>query len=398
MATAWYHPTCGGWSYDKGEPILIYEYMPNGSLDQHLFRRSGGGKQQQQQPDLINRWDTRYNMVKDIATGLHYVHHEYEPTVLHRDIKANNIMIDPTFQGRLGDFGLACVVPHGKNSYTDKGAPGTIGFRMPEYIQSGKATTKSDIFAFGVLILEIVTGKAAVDAQFRHLTDWVWHHHKEGRLLNAVDSQLTMDHEYDDEDAKRLLLLGLACSQPNPSDRPNMVDAVKIITKLAPPPDVPPELSSFSRSRLTIGVEMTAGVASFENGGNILHHRPTAGPSHALLQLSHFRVRLRPQPPCLPASGDLPRCAASGPSPRRGGLPRCVVSRTGACIGAPAAGGRRPRLAPRGGAAVRDAPSRTPPHPCLLLPRLTLRKLQSQIVSLVGPSVLAIHERKLQKR
>ncbi|WVZ83323.1 hypothetical protein U9M48_030484 [Paspalum notatum var. saurae] len=167
-------------------------------------------------------------MVKDIATGLHYVHHEYEPTVLHRDIKANNIMIDSTFQGRLGDFGLACVVPHGKNSYTDTGAPGTIGFRAPEYIQSGKATTKSDIFAFVVLILEIVTGKAAVDAQFRHLTDWVWHHHKEGRLLNAVDSQLTMDHD-----------------QPNPSDRPNMVDAVKIITKLAPPPDVPLEKPRF---------------------------------------------------------------------------------------------------------------------------------------------------------
>ncbi|WVZ83339.1 hypothetical protein U9M48_030498 [Paspalum notatum var. saurae] len=102
----WIEISWARWSYDKGEPILIYEYMPNGSLDQHLFRRSGAGKQQQQ-PDLINRWDTHYNMVKDIATGLHYVHHEYEPTVLHRDIKANNIMIDSTFQGWLGDFGLA---------------------------------------------------------------------------------------------------------------------------------------------------------------------------------------------------------------------------------------------------------------------------------------------------
>ena len=86
-----------GWSYNKGEPLLIYEYMPNSSLDQHLFGRSGG---KQQQPSQINRWDTRYNMVKDIATGLHYVHHEYEPMVLHRDIKANNIMIDSGFQGR----------------------------------------------------------------------------------------------------------------------------------------------------------------------------------------------------------------------------------------------------------------------------------------------------------
>jgi len=284
-----------GWSYNKGEPLLIYEYMPNGSLDQHLFR--SGGKQQQ--PNQINRWDTRYNMVKDIATGLHYVHHEYEPMVLHRDIKANNIMIDSAFQGRLGDFGLACVVAEGKKSYTDIGAPGTLGFRAPEYVQSGKATTKSDIFAFGVLTLEIVTGKAAVDVQFCHLTDWVWRLHKEGRLLDAIDPQLTT--EFQASDAKRLLLLGLACSNPNSSDRPTMVEAVQVVTKSAPPPDVPlekprfvwppeglslssdysTELSSLGSS-LTVGIEMTAGHGSSENRGNSLHHRPItpmAGPS-----------------------------------------------------------------------------------------------------------------------
>ncbi|PUZ58142.1 hypothetical protein GQ55_5G486200 [Panicum hallii var. hallii] len=299
-----------GWSYNKGEPLLIYEYMPNGSLDQHLFGRSGG---KQQQPTQINRWDTRYNMVKDIATGLHYVHHEYEPRVLHRDIKANNIMIDSAFRGRLGDFGLACVVAEGKNSYTDIGAPGTLGFRAPEYVHSGKATTKSDIFAFGVLILEIVTGKAAVDAQFCHVTDWVWRLHKEGRLLDAIDHSL-LTTEFDASDAKRLLLLGLACSNPNPSDRPTMVEAVQIITKSAPPPDVPlekprfvwppeglslspddsTELSSLGSS-LTVGIEMTAGHGSPENGGNCLHHRPItpmAGPSQELFSIYHTSCRV----------------------------------------------------------------------------------------------------------
>ncbi|KAJ1253600.1 hypothetical protein BS78_K228000 [Paspalum vaginatum] len=292
-----------GWSYNKGEPLLIYEYMPNGSLDQHLFRRSGG--KEHQQPDLINQLGTRYNMVKDIATGLHYVHHEYEPMVLHRDIKTSNIMVDSNFQGRLGDFGLACVVAKGKNSYTDIGPRGTPGFMSPEYILSGKATSKSDVFAFGVLILEIITGKLAVDAQFRHITDWVWHLHKDGRLLNAVDSQLTTE-EFDPDDAKRLLLLGLACSHPNPSDRPNMVEAVQIITKSAAPPDVPlekprfvwvpkeghllssdynTELSSLNRSS-TSGIEMTSGgLDSSENGGNSLHYRPTAGPSHELFSI-----------------------------------------------------------------------------------------------------------------
>ncbi|WVZ83335.1 hypothetical protein U9M48_030495 [Paspalum notatum var. saurae] len=294
-----------GWSYNKGEPLLIYEYMPNGSLDQHLFRRSGG--KEHQQLALINQLGTRYNMVKDIATGLHYVHHEYEPMVLHRDIKTSNIMVDSTFQGRIGDFGLACVVAKGKNSYTDIGPRGTPGFMSPEYIISGKATSKSDVFAFGVLVLEIITGKLAVDAQFRHITDWVWHLHKEGRLLTAVDSQL-MTEEFDPDDAKRLLLLGLACSHPNPSDRPNMVEAVQIITKSAAPPDVPlekprfvweqeeghllssdynTEHSSLNRSS-TYGVEMTSGgLDSSENGGNNLHHRPTAGPSHELFSIYH---------------------------------------------------------------------------------------------------------------
>nr|CAB3483867.1 unnamed protein product [Digitaria exilis] len=229
-----------GWSYNKGEPILIYEYMPNGSLDQLLFHRSA----RQEHPVHIHRWDTRYNIVKDIATGLHYVHHEHEPIVLHRDIKANNIMIDSTFQARLGDFGLACVVAEGKNSYTDISAPGTLGFRAPEYIYTGKATTKSDIFAFGVLILEIVTGKTAVSMQFSHVSDWVWHLHREDRLLSAIDPMLTTN-EFEANDAKRLLLLGLACSSPNPSDRPTMVVALQIITKLAPPPDVPLEKPRF---------------------------------------------------------------------------------------------------------------------------------------------------------
>ncbi|CAO2199111.1 unnamed protein product [Urochloa humidicola] len=295
-----------GWSYNKGEPLLIYEYMPNGSLDQHLFGRSGG---KQQQPTQIDMWDTRYNMVKDIATGLHYVHHEYEPRVLHRDIKANNIMIDSSFQGRLGDFGLACVVAEGKNSYTDIGAPGTLGFRAPEYIHSGKATTKSDIFAFGVLILEIVTGKVAIDAQYRHITDWVWQLHKDGRLLDAIDPLLTT--EFNPSDAGRLLLLGLACSNPNPSDRPTMEKALQIITKSEPPPDVPlekprfvwlpleegqflssdfsTELSnSLAGTSLTSGIEMTErGQASSANGGNSSHHRPIPGPSQELFSIYH---------------------------------------------------------------------------------------------------------------
>lgn len=212
--------------------------MLNGSLDQHLFHRSGD---EQRQATCMSQWGTRYNLVKDIATGLKYVHHEYEPMVLHRDIKASNIMIDLTFQGRLGDFGLACVLADGKDSYTDHGAPGTLGFRAPEYVYNGKATRKTDIFAFGVLVLEIVTGKRAVgkDVQFGHVTDWVWKFHAEGNLHAAVDAVLTTTTEFDANEAIRLLQLGMACSSPNPSDRPSMADAVQIISKSLQPPNIP---------------------------------------------------------------------------------------------------------------------------------------------------------------
>nr|CAB3486373.1 unnamed protein product [Digitaria exilis] len=104
------------WSYNKGEPLLIYKYMTNGSLDQHLFRRHGNEEQQDDTSSSIRQWGTRYSIATDIATGLHYVHHEHEPLVLHRDIKASNIMLDSNFRARLGDFGIACAVAADRTS------------------------------------------------------------------------------------------------------------------------------------------------------------------------------------------------------------------------------------------------------------------------------------------
>uniref|UniRef100_A0A0E0KM43 Protein kinase domain-containing protein n=1 Tax=Oryza punctata TaxID=4537 RepID=A0A0E0KM43_ORYPU len=228
-----------GWSYEKGELLLIYEYMPNGSLDQQLFPK---GK-----PGRILGWTTRYGIVTDIAAGLHYVHHEHDHMVLHRDIKASNILLDAAFRGRLGDFGLArIVVGLDKNSYTDVGVAGTWGFIAPEYSVSHKATRKTDVYAFGVLVLEIVTGRRALckfQETFQLLVDWVWRLHREGRLLDAVDngiaSSSSSTQEFDADDAIRLLLLGLACSNPNPSDRPSMTEVVQVVARSAAPPDVP---------------------------------------------------------------------------------------------------------------------------------------------------------------
>ncbi|TKW03535.1 hypothetical protein SEVIR_7G047800v4 [Setaria viridis] len=229
-----------GWCYEKGELLLIYEYMPNGSLDQHLCPK--------EQPQRILGWATRYDIVADIAAGLHYVHHEHEHMVLHRDIKASNIMLDSTFRARLGDFGLARIVGLDKNSYTDLGVAGTWGFIAPEYSVSHKATRRTDVYAFGVLVLEILTGRRALcvfQDTFQLLTDWVWRLHQEGRLLEAVDKKVVSTEEYDADGATRLLLLGLACTNPNPLDRPTMAEAVQVVAKSAPAPDVPHVKPSF---------------------------------------------------------------------------------------------------------------------------------------------------------
>lgn len=240
-----------GWSYNKGEPLLVFEFMTNGSLDQHLFPKGGSRSSSRSGQRCTGastlRWTTRYEIVRDIATGLHYVHHEYEPMVLHRDIKASNVMLDSSFRARLGDFGLACTVAVDRNSAT--GIGGTWGYIAPEYALCGRATRQTDIYALGILILEVVTGKRAlsddqlVDDDDVHITDWVWRLHSEGRLPECVDAVCTAsegeEQLYTSDDAERLLLLGLACSNPNPSDRPTMPDVVQVISKSAQPPTVP---------------------------------------------------------------------------------------------------------------------------------------------------------------
>lgn len=229
-----------GWCYKKGQLLLVYEYMPNGSLDQHLFRRGV----HEQRPVLS--WESRYGIVADAASGLHYVHHEYGRMVLHRDIKASNVLLDASFRARLGDFGLARVIEFDRNSFTDLGIAGTRGYIAPEYSVGHKATRQTDVFAFGALVLEAVTGRCALlgDPSCPLLSDWVWRLHGRGALLGAVDQNLGTDG-FNADDAKRLLLLGLACSTPNPGDRPTMPQVLQIVSKSAPPPEVPPFKPTF---------------------------------------------------------------------------------------------------------------------------------------------------------
>lgn len=227
-----------GWCHKNGKLLLVYEYMPNGSLDKHLFVG------QNVEP---LEWNVRYKIVTGVASALHYLHNEFEQRVVHRDLKASNIMLDSNFNARLGDFGLARALENEKTSYAEaQGVLGTMGYIAPECFHTGKATQLSDVYAFGAVILEVVCGRrpGTKIGGYQLLVDWVWSLHREGRLLKAVDPRLV--ENFVAEEAERLLLLGLACSHPDANERPKTQAIFQmIISGTMHVPEVPPFRPAF---------------------------------------------------------------------------------------------------------------------------------------------------------
>jgi serine/threonine protein kinase len=228
---------CEGWCYEKGKLLLLYDFMPNGSLDKHLYEASN--------QNTLN-WERRYKILADVASALRYLHNEYDQKVVHRDLKASNILLDSDYNARLSDFGLARALDNGRNSYAELGLPGvagTMGYVAPECFHTGKATPESDVFGFGAVVLEVVCGKspgAGIDhhQRFYSLVDWVWLLHREGKIQEAVDERLR--NEYVVDEAERLLFLGLACSHPIASERPQAQAICQIIGGTMSAPHVPP--------------------------------------------------------------------------------------------------------------------------------------------------------------
>ncbi|XP_040383141.1 probable L-type lectin-domain containing receptor kinase S.5 [Oryza brachyantha] len=246
-----------GWSHDNGELLLVYEYMPNGSLDQHLFGAAPGRR--------LLEWDLRYSIVAGVASALHYLHDEYDQKVVHRDLKASNVMLDAAFSARLGDFGLARAIETDKTSYMEEaggGVHGTVGYIAPECFHTEKATRNSDVYAFGAVVLEVVCGRRPrcdIDG-FSFLVDWVWRLHRDGRVLDAVDPRLA--GAFDADDAERLLLLGLACSHPTPAERPKTMAITQILLRSTPPPEVPPFKPAFVWPAIDGGLDTMTSTAS----------------------------------------------------------------------------------------------------------------------------------------
>ncbi|KAM7523926.1 hypothetical protein LguiA_013828 [Lonicera macranthoides] len=220
-----------GWCHKNGKLLLVYEYMPNGSLDKHLFCTGDN--------ETLS-WTLRYKIASGLALALHYLHNEFDQRVVHRDLKASNIMLDSDFNARLGDFGLARAIENGKTSYAEaEGVHGTLGYVAPECLHTGKATQLSDIYGYGAVLLELVCGQkpGTKIGGYQMLVDWVWSLYREGHVLEAVDKKLR--GEFVAEEAERILLLGMACSHPIASERPETDSIVQIIKESAPAPHLP---------------------------------------------------------------------------------------------------------------------------------------------------------------
>ncbi|CAD6231496.1 unnamed protein product [Miscanthus lutarioriparius] len=215
-----------GWCTERDELLLVYEFMSNGSLDEALHPCSGTERY------VTLDWSQRYNVAVGIASAVAYLHEEHDKQVIHRDIKCSNILLDSCFSPRLGDFGLARLKDHDTSPRSTLAA-GTLGYLAPEYLQMGKATEKSDVYSYGVVLLEICTGKRPIEIEapssmnMLNIVDWVWNLHSEVKLLDAADPYLS--GQYDNEQMMRLLLLGLSCVNPFSEERPVMRTVLGIL-------------------------------------------------------------------------------------------------------------------------------------------------------------------------
>ncbi|KAI4977716.1 hypothetical protein ZWY2020_014270 [Hordeum vulgare] len=227
-----------GYCRRKGELLLVYEYMSNGSLDKYLHPQPQDGDKQN---GATLNWAHRLGIIKGIASGLIYLHEEWEKVVVHRDIKASNVLLDAGMNGRLGDFGLAMLYDHTADPETSH-VVGTIGYLAPEIGRTSKATILTDVFAFGIFVLEVICGKKPImqdskDDQLM-LADWVVGHWSRGSLVEAVDTRL--QGEYDDDEACVVLKVGLLCSHPFPEARPAMRQVLQYLNGDMPVPELVP--------------------------------------------------------------------------------------------------------------------------------------------------------------
>ncbi|KAK7244158.1 hypothetical protein RIF29_38976 [Crotalaria pallida] len=230
MISALQHPNLVklyGCCIEGNQLLLVYEYLENNSLARALF-----GKEEQR---MHLDWPTRMKICVGIARGLAYLHEESRLKIVHRDIKATNVLLDKYLNAKISDFGLA-KLDEEENTHISTRIAGTIGYMAPEYAMRGYLTDKADVYSFGVVALEIVSGKSNTNyrpkEEFVYLLDWAYVLQEQGNLLELVDPDLGT--RYSQEEAMRMLQLALLCTNPSPTLRPPMSSVVSMLEGKTP--------------------------------------------------------------------------------------------------------------------------------------------------------------------
>ncbi|KAG6467572.1 probable serine/threonine-protein kinase PBL23 [Zingiber officinale] len=219
-----------GYCTDGDQRILVYDYMPMGSLEDHLFDLGPNGK--------ALDWHTRMKIAAGAAKGLEYLHEIATPPVIYRDFKASNILLDENYNSKLSDFGLAKVGPMGDNSHVSTRVMGTYGYCAPEYALTGKLTKMSDIYSFGVVFLELITGRRAIDItrpkQEQHLINWAEPLFRDKRKFEAMVDPV-LEGKYPMKGLYQAVAVAQMCLQEEATIRPLISDVVTALEHLANP-------------------------------------------------------------------------------------------------------------------------------------------------------------------
>ncbi|KAJ7951790.1 putative Receptor protein kinase [Quillaja saponaria] len=212
-----------GFCIEKEERILVYEYMRNRSLDFYLFGNFNKKK-------LLN-WKSRFCIIKGIAQALVYLHNYSRLTVIHRDLKASNILLDDEMRPKISDFGMARIFRTKGSEENTNRVVGTFGYMCPEYAMSGVVSIKTDVFSYGILLLEIVSGQKnnslIADGP---LIAYAWQLWGEGRVSELIDPILDGLITFSSSEILRCIHIGLLCVQNKAADRPTMLDVVSFLS------------------------------------------------------------------------------------------------------------------------------------------------------------------------
>ncbi|XP_034921156.1 probable serine/threonine-protein kinase PBL2 [Populus alba] len=221
-----------GYCSESDNRLLVYEFMPKGSLEQHLFRKGV-------QPIT---WTMRMNIAIDVARGLSFLH-GLDANVIYRDLKASNVLLDSDYNAKLSDFGLARDGPTGDNTHVSTKVLGTRGYAAPEYVATGHLTPKSDVYSYGVVLLELLSGRRALDEERggfddETLVDWAKPFLIDSRrVLRIMDTRL--GGQYSKKAAQAAAAIALQCLHTDPKNRPPMIDVLATLEKLNTPKDIP---------------------------------------------------------------------------------------------------------------------------------------------------------------